>query len=113
MSTAEPGLNTPYDRAFYDSLDGDVRASADRVAPVVIGLVHPASMLDIVAWAGLIGIVGLPSAVPPIGRTQENLPVGIQVVSPYLHDRRSVRVAKLIGEVVGGYGSERVRVGQR
>ncbi len=33
-------------------------------------------------WAGLIGVVGLPSAVPPIGRTPGGLPVGIQVVAP-------------------------------
>jgi amidase len=60
-------------------------------------------MLDIVGWPGLIGIMGLPSAVPPVGRTANNLPVGVQVVAPFLHDRRAVRVAQLISEVVGGY----------
>jgi amidase len=48
-------------------------------------------------------VVGLPSAVVPIGRTTEGLPVGMQIVSPYLHDRRSVRVAQLVRDVVGGY----------
>jgi amidase len=51
----------------------------------------------------LIGVMGLPSAVPPIGRTAAGLPVGVQLVSPYLHDHRSVRAAKLVGEVTGGY----------
>jgi amidase len=61
------------------------------------------SALDIVGWPGLIGVVGLPSAVVPVGRTPDNLPVGMQIVSPYLHDRRSVHLARLIGELAGGY----------
>ncbi|MFL6205372.1 MAG: amidase family protein, partial [Acidimicrobiales bacterium] len=60
--------------------------------------------LDNIAWTGLIGIVGLPSAVPPLGRTASGLPVGVQVVAPYLHDRTAVRVAGLIAEVVDGAG---------
>jgi amidase len=58
---------------------------------------------SLISWPGLIGVVGLPSAVAPIGRTAAGLPVGLQIVSPYLHDRRSVRAAKLVGEVTGGY----------
>jgi amidase len=50
-----------------------------------------------VSWTGLIGIAGLPSAVPPIGRTSEGLPVGVQVVAPYLHDRQAIAVARLLG----------------
>jgi amidase len=58
---------------------------------------------DLISWTGLIGVVGLPSAVPPIGRTTAGLPVGVQVVAPYLRDREAVRAAGLIAEVVGGY----------
>ena len=57
-----------------------------------------------IAWTGLIGIVGLPSAVAPLGLTASGLPVGVQVVAPYLHDRTSVRVAGLIAETVDGAG---------
>ncbi len=48
-------------------------------------------------------MVGLPSAVVPIGRTAAGLPFGMQIVSPYLHDRRSVHVARLLRDVLGGY----------
>jgi amidase len=41
--------------------------------------------------------------VPPIGRTSVGLPVGIQVVAPYLFDRRAVHAAGLAAEVSGGY----------
>jgi amidase len=54
-------------------------------------------------WTGLVGIAGLPSAVPPIGRTPAGLPVGVQVVAPFLHDRTAVQVAGLLAEVAGGY----------
>ena len=54
------------------------------------------------SWTGLIGVVGLPAAVPPIGRTAAGLPVGVQVVAPYLRDREAVRLAGLLAEVSGG-----------
>jgi amidase len=61
------------------------------------------SYLELIGWTGLIGIVGLPSAVAPIGRTVDGLPVGVQVVAPYLHDRRAVQFAGGLADVVGGY----------
>ena len=60
-------------------------------------------LVSTIDWLGLIGIVGLPSAVVPIGRTNEGLPVGMQVVAPFLHDRRAVRAAQLLTEALGGY----------
>jgi amidase len=51
-------------------------------------------------WTGFIGVVGLPSAVAPIGLTSAGLPVGVQIVSPFLHDLRSVAVAGLVGRFV-------------
>ncbi len=53
-------------------------------------------------WTGLIGVVGLPSAVPPVGRTPGGLPVGIQVVAAYLRDREAVKLAGIVAEVSGG-----------
>jgi amidase len=61
------------------------------------------ALISTIDWLGLIGIVGLPSAVVPIGRTAEGLPVGMQVVAPYLHDRRAVGAAALVEAVLGGY----------
>jgi amidase len=61
------------------------------------------SYLENTTWTGLIGVVELPSAVPPIGRTPAGLPVGVQVVTPYLRDRSAVRLAALIADLCGGY----------
>jgi len=59
--------------------------------------------LNAVLWTGLIGIVGLPSAVPPLARTPQGLPVGIQVVAPYLRDRDAIFVAGQLADIAGGY----------
>ena len=57
---------------------------------------------DLVSWTGLIGVLGLPSSVPPIGRTRDGLPVGVQVVTPFLRDREAIRLASILAEVSGG-----------
>jgi amidase len=60
-------------------------------------------LADTIQWLGLVGVLGLPAAVVPIGRTAGGLPVGMQIVAPYLHDRRAVRAAQLVDEVLGAY----------
>ena len=59
--------------------------------------------IGVLQWPGLIGVVGLPAAVPPLARTPAGLPVGMQVVAPYLRDRDAVRAAGLIADIAGGY----------
>jgi amidase len=58
---------------------------------------------DTLAWTGLVGAVYLPSTVVPVGRTAAGLPVGIQVVGPYLEDRTALFVAARLAELTGGY----------
>ena len=59
--------------------------------------------LALEAWPALIGSAYLPSTSAPVGHTAAGLPVGVQVVSPFLHDYRSIAVAGLISDLVGGY----------
>lgn len=58
---------------------------------------------DQLTWAGLVGMAYLPSTVAPVGRTPEGLPVGVQVVGPFLEDRTCIDVARLMAHEVGGY----------
>jgi amidase len=58
---------------------------------------------ELVSWAGLVGITGHPSAVPPIGRTGAGLPVGVQMVGDYLRDRDAIAGARIAEEVFGGF----------
>ena len=59
--------------------------------------------LTLEAWPALIGSVYLPSTSTPVGRTAAGLPVGVQVVAPYLHDHRAIAAAALIADLTGGY----------
>jgi amidase len=59
--------------------------------------------LDAVAWAGLAGVAELPATVLPAGKTAEGLPVGMQVIGPYLEDRTPIHIAGLVSEILGGY----------
>jgi amidase len=59
--------------------------------------------VDQVAWMGLIGLVHLPSTAAPVGLTPEGLPVGVQIVAPYLEDRTSIEFARLLRSEIGGF----------
>jgi amidase len=55
------------------------------------------------AWCGIVGVAYLPSVVVPVGKTGAGLPVGVQVVGPYLEDRTALEVAATIEAVLGGF----------
>ena len=45
---------------------------------------------EMLAWAAPASVNLLPAAAAPVGTTRDGLPVGIQVIAPYLHDRTAV-----------------------
>ena len=57
----------------------------------------------LLGWPALAGLSSLPGTSAPVGFTRDGLPAGIQVVGPYLEDRTSIHVARLVAEVSGGY----------
>jgi amidase len=59
------------------------------------------SHMDCTAWTGLVGVAYLPSTVIPVGRTRSGLPVGMQVIGPFLEDRTSLTAGRLLFEVLG------------
>lgn len=54
-------------------------------------------------WVGLTCVSYLPATVAPVGFTPEGLPVGVQIVGPYLEDRTPIHVARLMEDVTGGF----------
>ena len=58
---------------------------------------------DLMAWIALATLTHLPATVVPVGRTASGLPVGIQIVGPYLEDRTTLAVAHLVEELLGGF----------
>lgn len=55
------------------------------------------------AWIGAPSAALLPATVAPIGRDSNGLPIGIQIVGPYLGDRTTIAFARLLAEHIGGF----------
>ena len=64
---------------------------------------EPRIYLEHILWPGLIGMALLPSTVIPAGRTGGGLPVGVQIVGPYLEDRTTLAFARAAERVLGGF----------
>jgi len=58
---------------------------------------------DLNFWASFATLAGLPATVAPIGRTRDGLPVGLQVVGPYLEDATTIDLAGHLADVLGGF----------
>ncbi len=60
------------------------------------------SYLDQMRWMGLFGLAYLPVTCVPVGMLDGNLPIGMQIVGPFLEDRTTLAVAELVEEITGG-----------
>lgn len=58
---------------------------------------------DQMAWPGIATLPGLPATAIPIGRSPEGLPIGVQIVGPWLEDRTPLKLAELIEREFGGF----------
>ena len=58
---------------------------------------------DQVVWAGVATLAGLPATAVPVEHTATGLPVGVQVVGPYLEDRTTLAFARLVEREFGGF----------
>jgi amidase len=53
------------------------------------------------AWVGAIGAALLPVVTLPTGPSPAGLPVGVQVIGPFLSDLRLLRIAELLDAAAG------------
>jgi amidase len=54
-------------------------------------------------WPSIATAPGLPATVAPIDRGDSPLPIGVQIVGPYLEDRTTIAFASLIERELGGF----------
>jgi len=54
-------------------------------------------------WADPATTCGLPATAAPIGRTAAGLPIGVQIIGPYLEDRTTIAFATLLERAFGGF----------
>jgi amidase len=64
---------------------------------------HQYPYRDQSVWSGVATVPGLPATVAPIDRSESGLPIGIQIVGPYLEDRTTIKFAELIEREFGGF----------
>jgi amidase len=66
------------------------------------------------AWCCAIGAMLLPVVTLPTGLTQGGLPVGVQVIGPFLSDLRLLRIAELLDAAAGpGFSPPPIAAGTR
>jgi amidase len=58
---------------------------------------------DQLAWPGIATLPGLPATAIPIGLSPEGLPIGVQIVGPWLEDRTPLKLAELVERGFGGF----------
>jgi amidase len=56
-----------------------------------------------IIWAAPATGAGLPATVAPIGRTETGLPIGAQIIGPYLEDPTPIQFAQLLERAFGGF----------
>jgi amidase len=63
----------------------------------------PREYYDLLYWISFATVTGLPATSAPVGRTAGGLPVGIQILGPYLEDATPIDIAGKLTDVVGGF----------
>jgi amidase len=58
---------------------------------------------DQLAWPGVATLPGLPATAIPTGFSPDGLPLGVQIVGPWLEDRTPLKLAELIEREFGGF----------
>jgi amidase len=87
--------------AFVPAFKHDHRPSwNDRVLETPEGL-RPYT--DLFFWISFATHTGLPATVVPVGLTEAGLPVGMQIIGPYLEDATPIDMAAKIEEILGGF----------
>ncbi len=57
---------------------------------------------DMLFWISFATHTGLPASVFPVGVSKTGLPVGLQVIGPYLEDATPIDIAGKLNEIMGG-----------
>jgi amidase len=58
---------------------------------------------DQIVWPSVATVAGLPATVAPIDHSEAGLPIGVQIIGPYLEDRSTIRFAELIEREFVGF----------
>jgi amidase len=77
--------------------------SPDPSARTLIVNGHATPYFAQMAWVGMATLANLPATAAPMGLTSAGLPIGVQVIGPYLEDLTTIGFAKLMEQAFGGF----------
>jgi len=63
----------------------------------------PRPYYDLLFWISFATLTGLPATTAPIGLTNDGLPVGIQIIGPYLEDATPIDFAGKLADIIGEF----------
>src|SRR5437667_4798550 len=72
-----------------------------RMIPLPEGGAQP--FLNMLAYISPATLTGCPATTAPAGLSKSGLPVGIQIIGPYLEDATPIRFAQLLAREIGGF----------
>lgn len=84
----------------HDTSGDDITAQLSRTIAVDNA---PMQYMENLAWPGFITVANLPATAVPTWRLVDGLPMGVQIVGPYLEDRTPLRFAQLVADQLGGF----------
>jgi amidase len=58
---------------------------------------------DQAMWPSIATLTGLPATAMPIGRSDDGLPIGMQIIGPHLEDGTTIAFATLVDRELGGF----------
>jgi len=64
---------------------------------------QPRPYFDLLAWISPATCALLPATAAPVGRAADGMPVGVQIIGPYLEDRTTIDFARKLADVTGGF----------
>lgn len=68
---------------------------------LIDGKPHP--YVDQLVWPGVATLPGLPATAIPVAQSKDGLPIGVQIVGPWLEDHTPLKLAALIEREFGGF----------
>lgn len=131
MSRGQPGASSPSAHEFMAFADAQMRvrrqwADLLREFDVVLAPAHgslafphddepdqkkrrlyingkPTPFMPNLAWPGVATFANLPATAVPLGISRDGLPIGVQIIGPYLEDLTTIEFAKLLEREFGGF----------
>ena len=98
FETCDVVLAPTFGQVAFPHLDPNTMASRQLM---IDG--QPTPYFDQLAWPGLATFANLPATATPIGQAASGLPIGMQIIGPYLEDRTTLAFAELIEREFGGF----------